>query len=335
MRVNIMEKISVIIPVYNSENELARCLDSVINQTYKNIEIILINDGSADNSLEICKEYEVRYENIQVLSQTNQGQSAARNRGIEKATGDLIGFVDSDDIIHPEMYEYLYDLLTNHQADISSVQVETVNHVNEMSIDVDSVIPNVEIVEKNQLLVDYMYDGLNKKAGQYSAGRKLFKKRTIDGVRFLEGRINEDILFNYEVLEKAHRLVKSERVMYYYFQDSDSTMRRTFSEKELDLLYICDVLIDKAKKEKDAELIELAETKKARSYFSLLAKIAYFGTNIPKERLSEVKRKLIRGLRENYSLLMKSPIPVNRKIIISAFATNFNISEKLIRTVKK
>lgn len=332
-----MDKISVVIPVYNVENELERCLESVLNQTFKNLEIILINDGSSDNSLEICKNYEVKYNNIKVFTQSNQGQSSARNRGIEQATGKYIGFVDSDDVIHLEMFEQLFEMLQKNDADVSAVQIQTVDDITEIKENRENSKTNtkIEIVEKADLLIDYMYDGLNKKAGQYSAGRKLFKRELLDEVRFLEGKINEDILFNYEVLENANRLVKTERVMYFYLQDSNSTMRRTLSEKELDLLYICDVLIDKAKKKNNTELIKLAKMKKARSYFSLLAKIAYFGTNIPKRELSEIKSDLVSGLRDNYMLLMKSPIPINRKIIISAFALNFNISERILKTLKK
>lgn len=328
-----MSKISIIVPVYNSEKELDRCIQSVIDQTYKNIEIILINDGSTDNSLEICEKYGAEYDFIKVLSQSNQGQSSARNKGIEAASGDLIGFVDSDDVIHPEMYNYLYTILDKHQADLSAIQVKTVKHMNEINTTMND--ESVEIVDKTELLEDYMYDGLNKSAGQYSAGRKLFKKELLSEVRFLEGYIFEDILFNYEVLEQAHRLVKSEKIMYYYFQDSDSTMRRRFTEKELDLLYICDLIIEKTKKENNANLTEYSEMKKARSYFSLLAKIAYFDTNIETQRLNKIKKNLVSGLRANYKLLIKSPIPINRKVIITAFVLNFNLSAKLIQMVKK
>ena len=117
-----MSKISVIVPIYNAEAYLNRCLDSIINQTYSDLEIILINDGSTDNSLDICLEYASKDKRIVVYNQTNKGISKARNKGIELATGDYIGFVDSDDIISPRMYETLYNLMTDEKCLIAGCQ---------------------------------------------------------------------------------------------------------------------------------------------------------------------------------------------------------------------
>ena len=114
------EKISVIIPVYNVEAYLERCLNTVCGQSYKNLEIILVDDGSTDNCLQICEEFAERDDRIKVIHQSNQGVSAARNTGLDAATGDYIAFVDSDDYIHPEMYERLYSLLKKHDADMSA-----------------------------------------------------------------------------------------------------------------------------------------------------------------------------------------------------------------------
>ena len=99
-----MVKISIVIPIYNAEDHLQRCVDSVLNQTEKNIEIILVDDGSKDNSIEICKNYLNQDKRVQLIHQENSGVSAARNRGIEQACGEYIGFIDSDDWIEPNMY---------------------------------------------------------------------------------------------------------------------------------------------------------------------------------------------------------------------------------------
>ncbi len=122
MKVKKMSKISVIVPIYNAEAYLNRCLDSIINQTYSDLEIILINDGSTDNSLDICLEYASKDKRIVVYNQTNKGISKTRNKGIELATGDYIGFVDSDDIISPRMYETLYNLMTDEKCLIAGCQ---------------------------------------------------------------------------------------------------------------------------------------------------------------------------------------------------------------------
>ena len=111
--------ISVIVPVYNVKNYLEKCLDSIINQTYKNLEIILINDGSTDESLDICYMYEKKDNRIKVYNQENHGLSYTRNRGIELARGKYIGFVDSDDVISPFMYEFLYKAINEYNSKIS------------------------------------------------------------------------------------------------------------------------------------------------------------------------------------------------------------------------
>ena len=114
------KKISVIIPVYNTSKLLRRCLDSVINQTYKNLEIILINDGSTDDSLSICKEYSQNDSRIILIDKENEGGGKARNAGLDRATGDYIAFVDSDDYIDPDMYSVLMNNLKTSEADIST-----------------------------------------------------------------------------------------------------------------------------------------------------------------------------------------------------------------------
>ena len=113
------ELISVIVPIYKVEHYLPKCIDSIIHQTYQNLEIILVDDGSPDNCPEICDEYAKRDKRIKVVHQENGGLSAARNSGVEMANGEFLCFVDSDDYIHPKMYEILYKNLKKFKADIS------------------------------------------------------------------------------------------------------------------------------------------------------------------------------------------------------------------------
>lgn len=121
-----MPKVSIIIPVYNVERYLHRCIDSVLNQTLQDIEIILIDDGSTDSSPDICDGYGSKYQNIRVFHKENGGASSARNLGIEKATGEYIGFVDSDDYISPDMYEKLYTALKDFDCEIAMCNYQTV-----------------------------------------------------------------------------------------------------------------------------------------------------------------------------------------------------------------
>ena len=111
-------KISIIVPIYNSEKDLDQCIESIANQAYKNLEIILVNDGSTDNSINICKKWESNDSRIVLINKKNEGGAKARNDGLKIATGDYIGFVDHDDFIEPEMYETMLDDMTEHNADI-------------------------------------------------------------------------------------------------------------------------------------------------------------------------------------------------------------------------
>ena len=113
------EKISIIIPAYNASKYIIRTLDSICNQTYKNLEIIVVDDGSSDNTLEICKEQSEKDNRIKVFHKKNEGVTLARDMGISLATGELIGFIDADDTIDPKMYECLYNNLVKYDADIS------------------------------------------------------------------------------------------------------------------------------------------------------------------------------------------------------------------------
>ena len=117
-----MKKISIIVPIYNTEKYLQRCIESLINQTYQNLEIILVNDGSTDNSEKICAKYKKTDNRIKVFSKVNGGQSSARNLALENITGDYIGFVDSDDWIALDTYEYLMNIIEKNSADIAFIE---------------------------------------------------------------------------------------------------------------------------------------------------------------------------------------------------------------------
>src|SRR5690625_4358985 len=263
-----MEKISVIVPVYNVESHLARCLDSLVNQTYKNLEIILVNDGSTDNSGYICDEYAKRYDNIKVLHQENGGQSSARNYGLKKATGEYIGFVDSDDWIHKDMFSYLYYLIKKYNSDIADISAVFASDSSSVNIST-SITERIKVFEEKEVLKNYLYSGVSDSVGQFAVWRKLYKKSLFSDIEFLEGKIYEDILINFQLLSKAQKIARSNKVYYYYFQDDLSTTRNGLKKRDFDLLDICEKIIELSKDEDD-EIKYLANVKLARSYFSLL-----------------------------------------------------------------
>jgi len=333
-----MEKISVVVPVYNVAIYLRRCIDSILVQTYKNLEIILVDDGSTDNSGKICDWYKKQDERVEVIHKENGGQSSARNAGIKIASGDYIAFVDSDDWIVRDIYEYCIDLAGTMNCDVVDFQCVFTNGES-MKFN-SNLIYKTELIEKKEILRDYLFRGQTEKS-PFSSCRKLYKRSLFETVRFPEGKINEDIATNYKVLMSCNRLVHTDKIGYYYFQNSTSTTRNGLKKRDFDLLDACEELRVLTFNEDYTDVKYLAKIKYARSYFSLLAKVAFYGINDKELDRKEVISELTKKLRQNYFLLMRSPMPLNRKIMATALCISIlclsvplNIYKRINREVK-
>lgn len=213
--------ISVIVPIYHVEQYLRRCIDSIIGQTYKNLEIILVDDGSDDGCPAICDEYARKDNRIVVIHKENGGLSDARNKGIEIAKGDYIAFVDSDDYIHKDMYKILMDEILRSSSDISICTYKYVY---------DNKPDEPDISYNDDYLVEVM-DGRQSQHRYYSgdimleltvAWNKLYKKDLFDGIRYPKGKIFEDEYTTYKVLYKSKKISFVNVPLYYYLQRSDS-----------------------------------------------------------------------------------------------------------------
>lgn len=209
------DKISVIVPIYNVEKFLKRCLDSIINQTYNNLEIILINDGSPDDCHKICEEYKNKDERIIYISKKNEGVSATRNIGLEIASGEYIAFVDSDDYIENDMFEVLYNDLIKYDADLSYCQIINRN-----------VVPfNDNILMTSQEALEILvkpYKGLEG----YSCN-KLYKKSIIDNnnIRFNKDILFwEDIYFVCEYLNCCEKNIVSVNKKLYFYENNENNV---------------------------------------------------------------------------------------------------------------
>lgn len=327
-----MKKISVIVPVYNTEKYLGRCIDSILAQTYKHLEIILVNDGSTDNSGEICNWYKERDQRVKVIHKINGGLSSARNAGLEIASGDYIAFVDSDDWLVEDIYEHCVNLMETVGCDVVDFQCVFVNN-NSTNLTSDEKF-KIQVVEGKQILYDYLYRGQVEKV-PFTVWRKLYKRNLFENIRFPEGKINEDITTNYRVLMKASKLVHTNKVGYYYFQDSLSLSRNILTKKDFDLIDAAKELVYLTNNETNSDIKYLARVKLARSYFSLLAKIAFYGIDDKELDYKKVIRSLTRKLRQNYFLLMGSPVPINRKLMITAMCVNINLIKYPLSLYKK
>lgn len=221
--------ISVIIPVYNVEKYLDECINSVVNQTYTNIEIMLVDDGSIDDSSNICDEWKKKSECIKVIHKKNGGLSDARNVGIENAQGKYIIFVDSDDWIPRDSIEYLYNLIINYEADIvcgTILEVFDRKYIRKINIKEDIVVANnVEALE------DLMY----MQRITNSASGKIYKKELFDSIKYPVGKLYEDLGTTYKVFSKANKIVLSNKNVYFYFKNNqESIVNRKYSYRELD-----------------------------------------------------------------------------------------------------
>jgi|APEBP8051073220_1049391.scaffolds.fasta_scaffold02130_5 Glycosyltransferases involved in cell wall biogenesis len=223
--------ISIIIPVYNGEHFLERCLRSVIAQTYKNLEIIVVNDGSTDRSAEKINRFVEIDKRIIPIHQQNKGVSAARNAGLKKATGDFIGFVDGDDEVLPDMYEFLLNNAINYDADISHCGFELVKK--------DSTI---NFHNTGVMMTHNKFQGvaeiLSGQRVEPSPCNKLFKKEVIANVSFPEDiKNNEDLLFNVEAFYHANTSVFQDVVKYKYIHNSESASRTSFTVEKANDIY--------------------------------------------------------------------------------------------------
>jgi glycosyltransferase involved in cell wall biosynthesis len=211
--------ISVIIPAYNAEKYLDDCLKSITSQTHQNIEVIVVNDGSIDATGEIADKWSKKDNRIWVIHQTNQGVSSARNVGLDKAKGDFIGFVDADDEVELDMYEFLYCNLREFDADISHCGFELVK--------LSSV---VKFHDTKVLVIQDRVDALKELLSGYrvepSIWNKLYKKSVLRTVRFnTDIAINEDLVFNVAAFDNAHRSVFEDVIKYKYKHNPLSASR--------------------------------------------------------------------------------------------------------------
>lgn len=222
------ELISVIIPIYNVEPYLEKCINSIVNQTYSKLEIILVNDGSTDNCLKICKKYQDRDSRIIVVNKKNGGLSDARNCGIQKARGNYLFFVDSDDYVNINIINLLYNDLINGKCDISCCLFKKINE-NEI-IDDDNILNKKRKVYNSHDAIEKL---LYQKGLTNSAWGKLYKKELFDSIKFPVGDICEDLAIMYKLFALSNKISVNKSQYYYYLQRSDSIINSSFNEKRM------------------------------------------------------------------------------------------------------
>lgn len=313
------EKISVIVPVYNVEQYLERCVDSIINQTYTNLEIILVNDGSTDNSGKLCDELAKKDERIRVIHKENGGLSDARNRGIDESESDLVGFIDSDDYIDSDMYEVLLKNLNNTDADLSMCSL----------YDVYNNTPEAQVTNKETWKLSSeqaIKMVMEAKILSVTAVNKLYRKSLFTDLKFEVGKIAEDAFIMIKLLDKCEKIVATNEKKYYYVHRENSITTQKFSTKFLNVIEAYEqnsnIILEKYPKLKD-----VAQTRMNWAYFYVLDRLLLDDNYNDKE----LENKLISYLKNHRKDILNDPLfTKGRKIGFIALLLSRNLYRKLI-----
>ena len=297
--------VSVIIPVYKVEQYLNRCMETVIGQTYKNLEIILVDDGSPDNCPALCDEWAKKDERITVIHKKNGGLSSARNAALDVAKGEFICFVDSDDWVDLEYIRCLHEMIASSGADAAFCDFDQVREMKKPS----QPVPVSKVLDKEELM--RLFFRIDGGKSSYAVWRGLYKAELIEGMRFIEGIITEDVPFTYEVYSRCVSAAFTNRILYHYFVNASGITYSPVSKKDLVLFDIWDNIVNKAPE----EYKEWAVLNRKRATFSLYVKSLLHGKtdDITKEMLSVWQREI----RSNYKALSAGKVlDIKRKVFL-------------------
>ena len=305
-----MEKISIIVPVFRVEKYLNRCVDSILAQSYKNLEIILVDDGSDDACPLICDEYMKKDNRVKVVHKNNGGLSSARNAGLAIATGDFIGFVDSDDWIHPDMYAILHKtLVENKDCQIAECKYQIVAKIaqNVMSDGYSVTKWNKKIMMENFFRVN----------GEYYnpvVCTKLIRKGILSGFCFLD-TVNEDWEATYEWYKRSSCIAFIDLQLYYYFFNGNGIVNSKFKVSRLGYLEVWDRLVEKAKQD-FPEYYYAAVICRTRADFTLLSQFVLNGPENNDTVYKNIYLSLQKNVKNNFFVLLKKLTPFSRKMLL-------------------
>lgn len=319
-----MSKVSIIVPIYNVEQYLPKCIESLLEQTLQEIEIILVDDGATDRSSEICDIYALKDHRIKVIHKINGGLSDARNVGIEVAQGEYITFLDSDDWVEPNLYEYLYSLAKKEDADIAQCDYIEV-YAEDIQIDFRQHIK--ETIHTGAEALGLLFGEEYVKT--VVVWNKLYRRILFEEIRFPKGKVHEDEFTTYKVIHKANKLVNSNIPMVYYRQREGSIMAEGFNEKRL---HVIEAWEEKYLYLKQEGLEELA----LRTEANLCSTLKRLYVQTKRSNLIN-KNKILKDLRNEmktkYIRFIKNPYITDRgKITLTICLLNGQVFFKLYGT---
>ena len=315
-------KISIIVPIYNVQQYLKKCIDSIIEQTFNDFELILVNDGSTDKSGIICDEYKKIDNRIKVIHKENGGLSSARNAGIDIAKGKYIGFVDSDDYISKFMFQKLYENIIEYNADISICDYVEVFQ--------DKEIIYQEKIEKKKLILSNIeaLEKIYKEKGwlYVVAWNKLYKKELFNDLRFPIGKVHEDEMIAHEILYKANKIIFIEDQLYYYLQRDNSIMGKNYNINRLDIIDAMEIRANFFYEKKLKNLQYEAEIEYLKTFFKLYYKYINYGCYW-KKRFKNLKK----GYNRMVFRILKNPkYNFKEKLVLFIFYISPNMYRRFI-----
>ena len=324
-----MPSISIIIPVYNSAFFLKECLDSLLHQTFSDWEAILVDDGSEDASPDICADYAQKDKRFRTFTmEKNSGPVLARSFGLQQARGEYIAYLDSDDMVAEDFYEYLLMLMKKYSADFSMVQRQLFQDRKDLHGDTDET--GITVKTQEEFAREYFKIGTNETV--FFLTDKLFKKELAERIDVPANiSIGEDAVAICQVLLASSTIVCSGRELYYYRLNPNGITGAGFSHRDFQLIQVWDTVKDLVK-DTDGKYYEYADLNRKRTAMTLLFRMHRAGMS---DRFPEEEQKLREELKKNGKTLLRSPIPVMRKLVILGYLTAYPLMKSVFRVYGK
>ncbi|QBO59680.1 glycosyltransferase family 2 protein [Chryseobacterium salivictor] len=316
-----LPKITIIVAVYNTEKYLHKCIESIINQTHQNLEIFLVDDGSTDASSAICDDYAKADKRIKVLHKTNGGQGSARNLALEAATGEWIGFVDSDDWIDVDMYEFLLSKALAENADIAECGWKKVNVDGSVEF---TTPPKKTIIDREKAMHGLVYGGVE--GVNTSVCNKIFRRSCIANIRFPQVRAYEDDEFIHKVIWNARNISINGEAKYNYLSRPESTMTAGFNLNKLALITVQENICEFLKENATQYFYKAQKTLCSKQFYI----IACLLNNPELDDHKSIAFQIEQDVMASYKSYMKNPIMGNNKFVLRLFTFAPSIGRALL-----
>lgn len=316
-------KISIIVPVYKVEKYIGACIESICAQTYNNLEILLVDDGSPDSCGGICDAYALRDQRIRVLHIANSGQSHARNVGMDAASGDYIGFVDGDDRTHPEMYERLLGLMLENGAAVGECNFNGRKKDPSDRMEKGTVI----CMSGREAIARQLDSRVPSRYPSTSVWSKLFRRDILDDLRLPDGRIHEEYAFLCEAFLRTDRYVYLNECLYERTLRDDSTTAEAFSQRSLDKVYVYRLRNAVLEQRNETALLAMSREQE----YELLLHYAALAAD---QALDSEEETVIRLIREQKKDILRSGLPCGKKLQYVLLFINKRFYYRLRRRIR-